>query len=286
MPLMFNSVLREAGVRPVDVRLLRHMDTHSTRGHTPYELWRDDRPSFEIYQSTQHVTNLAKLNAPYWASFVGTRSGETLFVGLYSRGSYRLMEQDTPKRQNPDEKDEAGTCHIYEVRLEEKLLDLVGRLFVEWGPGKLAWVQRADRNDKPVTELRTEFKEPEFPGFLDFIQPLSCIAGLPLSWVTALKASRGVYLLTCPRTKEQYVGSATGTDGFWGRWQDYVRTGHGGNIVLKSREPSDYQVSILEVAGTAATEPEIIGREWHWMRKLQSREMGLNSGSVAPRPGV
>jgi hypothetical protein len=85
-----------------------------------------------------------------------------------------------------------------------------------------------------------------------------------------------VYLLTCPKTKEQYVGSAMGDDGFWGRWQDYVQTGHGGNVALKSRDPSDYQVSILEVAGTSATHDEIGAMEGRWQRKLQSKDMGLN----------
>jgi hypothetical protein len=99
---------------------------------------------------------------------------------------------------------------------------------------------------------------------------------LPKSWATALRSSRGVYLLTCPRTKEQYVGSATGDEGFWGRWQDYVGTGHGGNIALKSRNSSDYQVSILEVAGTSATIEDIIQMEGRWQRKLQSKDMGLN----------
>jgi hypothetical protein len=83
-------------------------------------------------------------------------------------------------------------------------------------------------------------------------------------------------LLTCPKTSEQYVGSATGEEGFWGRWQDYVETGHGGNVGLKSRNPSDYQVSILEVAGTALTTDEITRMEMQWKAKLQSREMGLN----------
>ena len=83
-------------------------------------------------------------------------------------------------------------------------------------------------------------------------------------------------MLTCPKTKEQYVGSATGEKGFWGRWQDYIQTGHGGNVALKSRDPSDYQVSILEVAGTVATTDDIIQRETQWKSKLQSREMGLN----------
>jgi hypothetical protein len=56
----------------------------------------------------------------------------------------------------------------------------------------------------------------------------------------------------------------------------YARDGHGGNVGLKSRDPSDYQVSILEVAGSAATVDEIIAMEGLWKQKLQSREMGLN----------
>lgn len=108
------------------------------------------------------------------------------------------------------------------------------------------------------------------------METLSRLDKLPLGWVTALKNTRGIYLLTCPRTKEQYVGAAIGMDGFWGRWQNYVQTGHGGDVALKSREPSDYQVSILEVAGSSATVEDIITMETLWKKKLQSREMGLN----------
>ncbi len=45
---------------------------------------------------------------------------------------------------------------------------------------------------------------------------------------------------------------------------------------LRDQTPSDYQVSILEVAGSAATIEEIVNMEDLWKRKLQSREMGLN----------
>src|SRR3546814_10511727 len=34
-----------------------------------------------------------------------------------------------------------------------------------------------------------------------------CSSDLPSNWLAALRAARGIYLLTCPRTKEQYVGS-------------------------------------------------------------------------------
>jgi hypothetical protein len=272
---MFNTILREADFSLVDVRLLRHKDTRAAKGQTPYELWRDNRPQFDLYQSTQSIKNEGKLRAHYWASFVGTPGDETMFVGIYSVKSRRLLEQDTPKPQM-DGLDEAGSYHVYELTLEARLSDLIGRLLIDWGPGNKAWIQRADQQDKQIMELRTEFKEPEFPGFLNFIKQLSELNSLPKDWITALQNSRGVYLLTCPRTKEQYVGSAYGEDGFWQRWQCYVRTGHGGDVALKSQEPSDYQVSILEVAGTAATLDDIIRMENQWKLKLQSREMGLN----------
>jgi len=276
MPIMFNTILLTADFNLGDVRLLRHKDKRAAKGCTPYELWRDNRQQFDLYQATQSVKNETKLQALYWASFVGTPGDETLFVGIYNVKSRRLLEQDTPKPHMEGE-DEAGSCHVYELTLEPRLGDLIGKLLIDWGPGKRVWIQHADQQNKRITELRTEFKEPDFPGFLNFIESLSRLDKLPKGWITALQNSRGVYLLTCPRTKEQYIGSATGECGFWQRWQDYIQTSHGDNVALKSRDPSDYQVSILEVAGTAATPDDIkLKMEGQWKSKLQSREMGLN----------
>ena len=63
---------------------------------------------------------------------------------------------------------------------------------------------------------------------------------------------------------------------FRSRWKEYVTTGHGGNVALKSREYGDYQVSILEVAGSVSNVDDILKMESRWKEKLQSREMGLN----------
>jgi hypothetical protein len=276
MPIMFNTVLRDARVSPTDVRLIRHKDKRATRGRSPYELWRDSRRQFELYQSSQSIANRPKLAAPCWAVFVVNHHDETMFAGLY-RVEYRgLLEHDMPAPHIDGGIEKAGSCDVYDLTLEGTLSDLIGRLFIDWGPGALAWVQYADRHDKPITELRATFREEASPGFLNFIQPLSKLDKLPKSWTTALESSRGVYLLTCPKTKELYVGSATGDNGFWGRWQAYVQTGHGGNVALKSREASDYQVSILEVAGTSATCEDIMAMEGRWQSKLQSKDMGLN----------
>jgi hypothetical protein len=55
-----------------------------------------------------------------------------------------------------------------------------------------------------------------------------------------------------------------------------MATGHGGNVGLRGRDPSDYLVSILEVAGSNVSAEEIIGLEGVWKMKLHSRDMGLN----------
>jgi hypothetical protein len=132
-----------------------------------------------------------------------------MFAGVYGVRYRGLLKQDTPK-PHMDGIDEAGSNDVYDLSLQDSQSDLMGRLFINWGLGALAWAQYADRNDKPVTELRIAFQEPSFPGYLNFIQPLSRIDNIPKSWIAVLQSSRGVYLLTCPKTKEQYVGSATG----------------------------------------------------------------------------
>jgi hypothetical protein len=276
MPIMFNTLLKQEGISSEEVRLLRHQDTRPDTLRTPYQLWRDDIKAFELYQSTQSFSNRPKFaGANYWASFIATPAGSTMFIGIYSVRYVGIGNLDLPSPHR-EGVDPAGTYDLYDTALIEPLRDFAGRLFIEWGTGYLAWVQRADNQDKVIVELHASFKEPEFPGFLAFIKPLSDISTLPKTWIVPLRATRGIYLLTCPKTKEQYVGSASGEDGFWGRWQSYVQTGHGGNEGLKTRDPSDYQVSILEIAGSNLTPDEIRQLEQRWKQKLQSREMGLN----------
>lgn len=272
MALLFKSLLADAGVDPKRVILLRH----NPRGGSidPFAAWRTDRAAFDDYQSIQKRTNRSRFRRPIWAAFAAARGAKTLFLGLYNAtfigpvapGEYELL---TGLPLDP------AILDRYDCRPISELSEYGGRLFIEWGKAPRQWVQLGEAN-KAITELYEVYKEPAFPGCLEFIEPLSAILTLPPSWVEILRNAQGIYLLTCPRTKEQYVGKADGEGGFWGRWLSYASTGHGGNVRLKAREMSDYQISILEVAGSGATADDVLKMESRWKQKLQTREMGLN----------
>lgn len=280
MPLTFNMLLHQAGLEPADVRLLRHQ-TGMGAGKSPYTLWRDDLPAFETYQSTQDPTKRARFDASCWASFVAPPTGGTLFVGLYEVQLVGSVAEESidPLTGVRAGADKQRLYDQYRCERSSYLADYVGRLWIHWSDspsGYRAWVQRADRQDKEIVELTRVFQEEAFPGFTSFSLPLSELTGLPLTWKSALGAARGVYLLACPRTREHYVGSADGADGFLGRWMGYVTSGHGGNTGLRIRDPSDYLISILEVAGSNADRAGILEMEESWKRKLFSRAIGLN----------
>ena len=77
----------------------------------------------------------------------------------------------------------------------------------------------------------------------------------------------------------KYVGKASGKDGFWQRWSDYIGTGHGGDVdlekLLKYNGGIQYAIdnfkfSILEIV-ESNMDDDIDSRESHWKRVLMSR---------------
>jgi hypothetical protein len=148
----FNELLVKAGYSLKDVRLLRHQDKSADKDKTPYLLWNNNRPKFEWYQATQSFWNRPRLDAPFWAAFVVDFSGRTIFVGLYRVSNRRPLEKDS---LNPhcEGINKAGSCDQYDFQLENAMQKYIGKLVIDWGAGKLAWIQRADKQKKQIVEL-------------------------------------------------------------------------------------------------------------------------------------
>lgn len=277
----FNALLSDFDLDPENVTLIRHQKKIAGRP-TSYGLWATDRPQFETWQAIQSPKNRNTFGRQFWASFVVPPDGSTLFVGIYEARLAGSVDGfvDPITGLNPgadkDNFDQIGVYDWYDTTLTSYMSEYIGRVKIAWGNAFIQWKQKADSQDKAIVSLSERIFDLEFPGFGNLLLSLNALGNLPPSWRVALSAVRGIYLLTCPKTKELYVGKASGQQGFWGRWQQYFLTGHGGNVGLKGRDPSDYQISILEVCGTGMVEAEIDALESLWKRKLQSREMGLN----------
>jgi GIY-YIG catalytic domain len=278
MPVMFNYLLEQAGIDLRDVRFVRHQDGRTKGNRTPYSLFKHRYHEFMEYQSHQSLRNESYFgDAKYWAVFVVTPQRENLFVGLYNVISKCRSKVGTVVLGSPLQEEEI----CYELVLSEELKEYKNKLTIEWGKGVMNWIHRADQQKKAILSIRQNEFEPPFPGYLMLIEHLSAIDGLPDSWIGRLREAKGVYLLTCSKTDENYVGSATGEGGFYGRWQEHAAVG-GDGVRFKNREPGELQVSILEVAGSGMTEADIVEAEYRWMKKLRPVLNGHTTLSGAP----
>jgi len=105
----------------------------------------------------------------------------------------------------------------------------------------------------------------------------SDIAVLPSRWKAALSQWRGVYLIFDKSDGKSYVGSAYGANNVLGRWINYATSGHGGNRLLKSREPQNFQFTILQRVSPDMEPGDVVRLEGTWKERLHTRQpSGLN----------
>ena len=129
-----------------------------------------------------------------------------------------------------------------------------------------------------VVEVKRNENNAVFPGYEDV-----CVSWKELdrvinteSWKTALQNMKGVYLITDKSNGKLYVGSATGSEMIWGRWKDYLNTGHGGNVELKKLKfehiQKYFQYTILDIYKPSTDDQDILDREDWWKDVLMSRD--------------
>ena len=240
---------------------------------TSWKLWQRDRAAFELHQGLFNKRRLDSVSNV--VSFIETPDDETLFVGVWDVVGYHSCPMDVVDPVTGDRKP-----HLYEFKPSGWLNSYVERMVVDWAKTR-SWVRHLPGSGRPisVTEIRPTGWYRPFPGYAVFQALLHEIDEFPAAWKDQLSANRGVYLLVHPESGEQYVGSATGQGGFLERWRGYAANGHGGNKLLRSLAEGgipNYQISVLEVAGSGMSDEDVLVREATWKDKLGSRAHGLN----------
>ncbi len=266
------------------IKLVRHQDAR-------YDVLELQRPGWlETYQAFQAPGVFD--NVDCFICFVGVGGTRARLVGIYDvLGSKAGHEAVWPPGcPFPEEWKES---HYYELRREPGFEDLENRVVIEWGPGGRAWHQwlrSKEVANKEVVEILP--KGPVLPPFDDYLgftlthSELKDLCSQPeanTEWRSRLSAVAGVYLILATTTGAQYVGSAHGVEGFWGRWSAYARDGHGGNKLLSnlveddSAYPNAFSYSILQILPRTFARSEVLKWERLYKQKLGSRAVGLNA---------
>lgn len=161
----------------------------------------------------------------------------------------------------------------------------VGRLIVKYKNTTQALVRNAEAviDDCYVSQILPDtFDNDLFPGYdkinISWIEMNRVLD--KENWKTALQNQKGVYLITDISNGKKYVGSAYGTEMILGRWRDYIKTGHGGNIKLRELTfdyiKQNFRYTILEIYKSTTADEVIINRESWWKEILQSKRHGYN----------
>ena len=275
--------MRNAGLDPKEVKLARH-PLSDKRIKFCY-----DNGFFELYLRTQGKKMFK--DGQYILNFVGTQGTTGRFEGCYLVKGVRSMEEITLPESFPI-KPEKPPVFYYDLEKTDIMSDYVERLLIDWGKGARSWCQNGTtekeiialmphRNAQLVSQL-TDFENIRLS--FDELESIVLAPDFYSEWVGALSTTYAIYLITDTKTGKQYVGSASGKDGLYGRWSNYVDTKHGGNKkiqLLLKRYPERYhkfQFSILQLLpkSLGVDKDRISKIESLWKNKLNSIEFGLN----------
>jgi hypothetical protein len=147
---------------------------------------------------------------------------------------------------------------------------------VKWPLGRLWW-RWAKTNDFPILAIHEKSAlDAEMPPWDRVSLSWEELRALPSKWKAALAQWRGIYFIFDLSDGKGYVGSAYGADNILGRWLDYAESGHGGNKLLKLRNPRGFLFSILQRTSPDMDKDDVIRLEASWKDRLHTRECGLN----------
>lgn len=293
MPLVFNDLLRLAGLDPEDVSVILHTTSLRPLRSMLRYLAAERRDLFDAYQavhSDQATATLRRRNLV--ATFLPFDDGRLLFERLYriaaaedrptteiyANPAYRELEDAYGATDTGPDRNIAARETQVHFTLEpvDALEDLRGRIVIPAPVGR-TYVRIAGRLDATVLALleRPAFV-PSPPNWDSFVVSGGFVRSLPRNWAERLRHWRGVYLIVDETDGARYFGSAYGHENLLGRWNDHVRADRGVTVELADRDPTNFRFSILQLVAPTETAENVIALENNWKLRLHTREHGLN----------
>ncbi len=290
-PITLNCLLEASGISPKDVLVFRHRPSEPSLNRIFDWIATERIDLFDCYQSTHGPrTESALEKADYLASFIRHRAGSALFIGLYEVAGRRLLNVDECLARPAHRElmslgmsgfkatDNRDSITEFELLRTNWHSDWRERLIISWPPPERSWYRWADRNRFEVEAIAEEsVLTPPVPEWSELVIRWNELGHIPATWRAALSQWRGIYLINDQSDGRFYVGSAYGRENILQRWLGYARTGHGGNKLLKVRNPENFRFSILQRVSPDLDDASVIAIERTWKDRLNSRApSGLN----------
>lgn len=292
--MRLDELLIRQAIDPRKVIVLRHRPfERELRKVLPWLA--QERPDvFNAYQQTQGAriekTMKGLEGSGFVASFIGHEPGKALFVGLYNIASSKALSLqeywEVPAYQQLKTfgmkgfTEQDGRSHIlwFDLQPNDVYTHWKGKLIISWPPPEIAWWRRLHRNGMPVHAILEEsLLEPTVPDWNWINLSWEELGLLPGRWRNALSQWRGIYLIFDGSDGMAYVGSAYGRENLLGRWREYASSGHGGNKLLRVRNPTHFRFTILQRVSPDMEPDEVIRLEASWKERLHTRApFGLN----------
>lgn len=285
-----NELLRDKGIDPREVIVLRHRPSEPDLNKVLPLLAADKPDLFNAYQQTQGAKlERAMSTTKYLASFIAHGAGKALFVGLYQIGKSKPISHaqywqmpvhiELKKLGMKGFRGEKRKfCLWFELGLTDFYSSWKGKLIVEWPPPERSWWRQAHHNEMPVHAIledsaldaaMNEWDEVDFTW--------SQLGALPKRWQSRLAEWRGIYYIFDTSDGKGYVGAAYGAENLMSRWRNYYSSGHGGNRLLRQRDPEHFRFTILELVAPSMEAVKVIHLESKWKERLHTRKpYGLN----------
>ena len=288
----FNDLLIGKNINPEHVLLFRHRPWETQLNKVLPWLAATRPDLFNAYQQAQgekveKVMHMME-NTGYVASFIGREGGKALFIGLFAiKGSTPVTYNEYWNITANIElkvfgmggfKGEKPSILWFDLASTDFYSSWKGKLVVRWPPPERSWWRRAHRNELPVLAIHEDSAlEADMPEWDTINLSWEELKVLPTRWKAALSQWRGIYYIFDTSDGKGYIGSAYGEENLLGRWLNYATSGHGGNRLLRRRDPRHFQFTILQRVSPDMISSDVIRLESTWKERLHSREpFGLN----------
>lgn len=289
-----NFLLSANGINQHNVIVMRHRPQEPKLAKIIGWLAAEKPEVFNAYQQTQdekvEKAMCTLVNKGYIASFIAHGSGQALFVGIYKIGAFTpLSVNEYWKVQAYIEMKEFGLVGFeprhgrknilwFDMTLTEHMAEWKGKLVIGWPGIARSWWRRAERNVMPVLAITEESQlSSKMPRWYEIDLSWEELRLLPSRWKAALSEWRGIYFIFDQSDSKGYVGSAYGESNIYGRWANYAVSGHGGNSLLKKRNPRNFRFTILQRVSPDMPLQEVITLEGSWKSRLHTRApYGIN----------